>query len=79
MSSTNQQIKKVALARLGPIPEDNAEKAELAQKIWDEIEHLKKVLEDAQWSGNTDRVKSLMYPIMVKRTMFRIVGKRPRR
>jgi hypothetical protein len=75
MTSTNQKIKKFALKKLGPIPEDKAERKAMAQTIWYEVDKLLKVVEDARWSGDTERVKALRYPIMIKRAMYRILSR----
>lgn len=75
MSSSHQQIKKVALSRLGDIPVDQIDRDRIAIGLRSEIDTMVMEKHDAQWDHDTKRVARLRYQLMVKRTMVRILSR----
>lgn len=76
MTITNKRIKATALALLEKVADDiNAIEREIAC-LSKEIEMFVVRCEDAKWAGDTEKVNSINYQIMLKRTMRAIMMKR---
>lgn len=75
MTSSHQQIKRVALSRLGDMPADQIDRDRIAVGIRSDTDELLENIADARWRGDTDKINGLKYQLMVKRTMIKILSR----
>lgn len=75
MTSTNQQIKRVALSLLGDMPADQIDRDKIAVGLRSDTDKLLENIADARWRGDTDKINGIKYQLMVKRTMIKILSR----